>query len=321
MLVPPICEPHQLRQAKPAVTEVHQLIARKGLGKARHLDVDLLWIQSIPRFIIKAIKGKDNPADLGTKSLSKDKIREYMASLGYVGEFVDQEEVAGNGQVRRLNGNGRAGNGRKVSEGKLTKIIQAVTMGVLVALGEAKKFGEGEENAKGERLTLCMRVLIVLIGCACCYLIPVAAVLRIKLLRVERKERREGMAEEHSEVMEQRVEELAEMRQGAMARRENLLQENAPDEEKKENAPEKEEMLLRKKKRKMLLRKKKRRRRKAKKRRAKPTMSTPRVPPTRPKGQNPRRLRSQRILKRKMEKKVRRTRRSWCFAKTHCTSS
>ena len=37
-----------------------QLIARKGLGKARHLDVDLLWIQSIPRLISKAIKGKDN---------------------------------------------------------------------------------------------------------------------------------------------------------------------------------------------------------------------------------------------------------------------
>ena len=113
-----------------------QLIARKGLGKAHHLDVDLLWIQSIPRLIIKAIKGKDNPADLGTKSLSKDKIRKYMASLGYVGEIVDQEEVAGNGQVRRLNGNGRPGNGRKVSEEKLTKIIQVVTMAVLVALGE-----------------------------------------------------------------------------------------------------------------------------------------------------------------------------------------
>ena len=46
------------------------------------------------------------------------------------------------------------------------------------------------------------------------------------------------MAEEHSEVMEQRVEELA-MRQG-MARRENLIQENASEEKKKENAPEEE---------------------------------------------------------------------------------
>ena len=55
-----------------------QLIARKGLGNARHLDVDLLWIQKITGLNIKAIAGKDNPADLGTKSLTKDKIRKYM---------------------------------------------------------------------------------------------------------------------------------------------------------------------------------------------------------------------------------------------------
>ena len=46
-----------------------QLIARKGLGKARHLE-------RIPKLIIKAIKGKDNPSDLGTKSLTRDKIKE-----------------------------------------------------------------------------------------------------------------------------------------------------------------------------------------------------------------------------------------------------
>ena len=145
------------------------------------------------------------------------------------------------------------------SREKLTKIIQAVTMAVLVALGEAKKFSEEEEeeNGKQEGLMLCMKALIVLIGCVCCYLIPIAAILRIKRLRVEKKRRKEGMAEEHSEVMEQRVEELAEMRQGAMSRRENLLQrnvlekeeengseekeENAPEEEKTENAPGEEE--------------------------------------------------------------------------------
>ena len=171
-----------------------------------------------------------------------------MASLGYVGEIVDQEEVAGNGQVRRLNGNGRTGNGRKVSEEKLTKITQAVTMAVLVALGEAKKFSEEEEIGKNEGSTLCMKVMMVLIGCVCCYLIPVAAVLRIKRLRVERERRKEGMAEEHSEMMEQRVGELAEMRQGATDRRERLLQENvlveeenAPKEEEKENDPKEEE--------------------------------------------------------------------------------
>ena len=69
-----------------------QLIARRGLslGKARHLDVDLLWIQRIPKLIIKAIKGKDNPSDLGTKSLTRDKIKKYMVTLGYVGEYLEQ---------------------------------------------------------------------------------------------------------------------------------------------------------------------------------------------------------------------------------------
>ena len=52
-----------------------QLIARKGLGKARHLDVDLWWIQKTQGLVIKAIAGKDKPADLGTKSLTRDKIR------------------------------------------------------------------------------------------------------------------------------------------------------------------------------------------------------------------------------------------------------
>ena len=32
-----------------------QLIARKGLGRARHLDADLLWIQRIDNLKIKAI--------------------------------------------------------------------------------------------------------------------------------------------------------------------------------------------------------------------------------------------------------------------------
>ena len=121
----------------------------------------------------------------------------------------------------------------------LTRILgKEPNMAVLVALGEAKKFSEEEEIGDNEGSTLCMKILIVLIGCVSCYLIPVAAVLRIKLVRVEKERRKEGMAEEHSNVMEQRVEELAEMREGAMARRENLLQENAPEKKEESEAPE-----------------------------------------------------------------------------------
>ena len=59
---------------------------------ARHLDVNLLWIQKMKNVIVKPIKGTENPADLGTKALSRDKIRKYMKALGYKGEFIEEEE-------------------------------------------------------------------------------------------------------------------------------------------------------------------------------------------------------------------------------------
>ena len=88
-----------------------QLIARKGLGKARHLDVDLLWIQRIKGFkglVIKAIKGKGNPADLGIKSLSRDKIRKYMVTIGYIGDYLDQEVQEEEVKVRRASARKRS---------------------------------------------------------------------------------------------------------------------------------------------------------------------------------------------------------------------
>ena len=62
-----------------------QLISRKGLGKARHLDVSLLWIQKMKNVLVKAIKGVDNPADLGTKALSRNK--EVLESVGVSRRF------------------------------------------------------------------------------------------------------------------------------------------------------------------------------------------------------------------------------------------
>ena len=91
-----------------------QLISRKGLGKARHLDVSLLWIQKMKNVLVKAVKGVDNPADLGTKALSRDKIRKYLRALGYKGDFLEDEEQ----QVRRTK------NGMKtVSVSMIAKIV------------------------------------------------------------------------------------------------------------------------------------------------------------------------------------------------------
>ena len=90
-----------------------QLISRKGLGKARHLDVNLLWIQKMKNVIVKPIKGTENPADLGTKALSRDKIRKYMKALGYKGDFVEGEESKP----------GKTGQTKSISVGMIAEIV------------------------------------------------------------------------------------------------------------------------------------------------------------------------------------------------------
>ena len=62
------------------------LINRQGLGKARHIETQWLWIQQATRegrVIMNKIPGKENPADLFTKPLNQEMIDGFMKSLGY----------------------------------------------------------------------------------------------------------------------------------------------------------------------------------------------------------------------------------------------
>ena len=57
---------------------------RKGLGKVRHLEVHLLWIQQHVRtkaFKLSKVPGKENPADLLTKHLAQADICDHMHRL------------------------------------------------------------------------------------------------------------------------------------------------------------------------------------------------------------------------------------------------
>ena len=63
--------------------------------------------------IVKPIKGTENPADLGTKALSRDKIRKYMKALGYQGEFIEEEES----QPRKT------AQAKSISVGMIAKIV------------------------------------------------------------------------------------------------------------------------------------------------------------------------------------------------------
>ena len=60
------------------------IAARTGLGKMRHLQVHLLWVQEHVRnktFALLKVPGKENPSDLLTKHLGQDDIRKNMSAL------------------------------------------------------------------------------------------------------------------------------------------------------------------------------------------------------------------------------------------------
>ena len=65
------------------------LVNRGGLGKAKHVDMQNLWIQEASksgRFVTKKVGTNVNPADLMTKPLPKPKVEQLMNLMGY--EFV-----------------------------------------------------------------------------------------------------------------------------------------------------------------------------------------------------------------------------------------
>ena len=59
---------------------------RAGLGRVRHLDTGLLWLQTFVRdgtFVIRKIKGTENSADLGTKEVPGTLMWRYLKELGF----------------------------------------------------------------------------------------------------------------------------------------------------------------------------------------------------------------------------------------------
>ena len=61
------------------------IIHRKGLGRTRHIDTGLLWIQQTAaekRLAYSKVLGTDNPADLMTKYLSREVIDRHCSTLG-----------------------------------------------------------------------------------------------------------------------------------------------------------------------------------------------------------------------------------------------
>ena len=61
------------------------IASRRGLGKTRHVAVHYLWVQEKVRrgdLVISKVWGGDNPADLLTKYLTRDKMDRCMLIFG-----------------------------------------------------------------------------------------------------------------------------------------------------------------------------------------------------------------------------------------------
>ena len=58
-------------------------VGRRGLGRMRHIEVRDLWLQEEVRngkVKVEKVKGTENPADLMTKCLSQEVVREHSSS-------------------------------------------------------------------------------------------------------------------------------------------------------------------------------------------------------------------------------------------------
>ena len=63
------------------------LVHRTGLGKAKHIEIQHLWLQEAVRsgrLTVGKVWGHDNGADLMTKPLDGERVLYLMAKLGYV---------------------------------------------------------------------------------------------------------------------------------------------------------------------------------------------------------------------------------------------
>ena len=81
------------------------LFNRRGLGKAKHVDMQNLWMQEASnpkRFVAKKVGTNVDTADLMTKPLLGPKIEQLMKIMGFkfVGQSTRQEELYGMRLVR-----------------------------------------------------------------------------------------------------------------------------------------------------------------------------------------------------------------------------
>ena len=65
------------------------MVARKGMGRVRHIEVGELWIQDAVKIMVLTVnnfKGEDNPADILTKYIDQGQIHQHCHGMRLVPE-------------------------------------------------------------------------------------------------------------------------------------------------------------------------------------------------------------------------------------------
>ena len=134
------------------------LLKKRGLGKARHISTQSLWLQqqvNDQQLKIAKIAGTINPADIGTKPLTKTKVVKALTKIGVVTGTQDDNERYVN-QVSQILDRSME---NKVSQ----SVIRMVIANLLVRGSEGVKFTQPIEHSCITSVLIMISVMTIMV--------------------------------------------------------------------------------------------------------------------------------------------------------------
>ena len=159
-------EPHRLELFSDSAA-ARSILSRLGVGKVRHLQVKLLWVQRLVNngaIIVSKVKGEENVADIGTKPLGPA-IFEKCRSQLCIGN--GPSDHGGSVEVNVLGGKGR----RNIAAAQLGLPAKIVALAVALcecmqgtasAVSTVKAHKTTTENGGGESMSIVFKLMLVL---------------------------------------------------------------------------------------------------------------------------------------------------------------
>ena len=138
---------HVMMRLRLDSTSAQAFFSRLGPGRAKHLSTRLLWTQQAMRkrwFYIDRIATKENPADLNTKALAKERREFLMRRVGLQSETF-------------------AADGEEVQHGRKKQLVKALVNLLMASNLQGCEFGDHGSRTFSWSWTIAMLVIIFLL--------------------------------------------------------------------------------------------------------------------------------------------------------------